>query len=174
MRGMSHPDYVVDCIDVKCGDTVVVEDTTGSRATVRVYGIESPDNDHPYGSAAAEATRRAAQGKRVEIYVRGTDRHGHVVARVLAGRTRLGRFLVRKGYAWHNRQEAPGAQTLARLQQKARTAGRGLWAQDTPSPPGEDRTHNSPSRAISQRLVRFMKSFVRTALILGPALVLMG
>lgn len=136
MNGLSCPDYVVTCAEVKSGDTLVVEDQVGTRKTVRLWGIDAPEADQPHGPTATEAARGAAKGKRVEVEVTGEDGSGRLIGRVRAGRTRLGPLLIRGGHAWHDRRQAPEATDLAALEREARQNGRGLWAQENPVPPG--------------------------------------
>lgn len=135
MYGLSRPDYIVRCVEVKSGDTVVVEDRAGQQATVRAHGIGAPVEDQPYGRVARRAARKVLKGKRVEVDVTGEDRRGQIVGRVRAGHERLGAILVCRGYAWHDPRQAPKAEVLAELQREARKESRGLWSQDNPVPP---------------------------------------
>lgn len=143
MDGLSRPDYVVDCTQVQSGDTIVVEDQTGTQKTVHVHGIDAPEDEQPYGTSATELARSAVEGQRVEVDVTGTDRSGHLVGRVRAGRTRLGPLLLRRGLAWHDRRRGSGTQSLLAVQREARANDRGLWAQENPIPPWKHRGANS-------------------------------
>ncbi len=49
----------------------------------------------------------------------------------------LNRELVRAGFAWWYRRYAPDDEMLAQLEQEAREAQRGLWADAEPVPPWE-------------------------------------
>ncbi len=70
----------------------------------------------------------------------GQDRYGRTVGVVLLpdGRS-LNRELVRAGFAWMYRRYA-NDQSLNDLEEEARVAGRGLWADRNPIPPWEWRT----------------------------------
>lgn len=160
MYDLSCPDYVVKCVEVKSGDTIVVEDRVGTQKTIRVHGIDAPESDQPCGPAATKATRRAAEGKRAEVDIVGEDRSGRVVGRVRAGRTSLGPLLVRNGHAWHDHRQAPGAETLAALQREARENGRGVWAQVDPVPPWEHRERGSGVGITVRQLVERIASFL--------------
>jgi len=161
MYGQSCPDFVVDCVAVKSGDTLIVEDRAGTRKPVRLYGIDAPESDQPHGLAATEALRSAAAGKRVEIDVVDENRSSHIVGRVRTGRSSLGPRLVRDGHAWHDPRQAPEADTLAALQQKARRADRGLWSRANPIPPWEHRKSDSGASTPAEQLVELVASVVR-------------
>ena len=162
MYDRSCPDYVVDCVEVRSGDTIVVEDQAGTRKSVRIYGIDAPETDQPHGPAATEALRSAAEGKRVEVEIVDEDRSGQIVGRVRPGRTSLGPLLVRNGHAWHDHRQAPEADTLAALQREARSKGRGLWAHANPVPPWEHRGRGFGVGTAARQLVEFVASVVRS------------
>lgn len=168
MYGPDRPDYVVDCVEVLNGDTIVVEGSAGTRKTVHVHGIAAPEAGQPYGPAATRAARRAVEGRRVEVQVIGEASSGDLVGRVRAGCERLGPRLVRKGFAWHDQDRAPDAASLSALQREARTDGRGLWAQARPVPPWKQRNRPSDTGTAVGALVEFAFSFVREVVPEGP------
>lgn len=123
-------------VEVKDGDTFEVQQSEGTTVTVRLWGVDAPEDDQPYGSAATEAARRYIRGKNVRLFVEeDTDRYGRIVARVEVEGGSLSEMLVRDGLAWHHDRYAPNADELSRLEQRARNANRGLWSQPAPTPP---------------------------------------
>lgn len=64
------PAYVVD------GDTVVVKKTQ-----IRLYGIDAPEMNHPYGQKAKWALVRLCKGSKVRAEILDRDAHGRTVAR---------------------------------------------------------------------------------------------
>jgi micrococcal nuclease len=62
--------YVVD------GDTLVIKNTQ-----VRLFGIDAPELDHPYGNKAKWALVSLCKGRLVHADVTATDDHGRTVAR---------------------------------------------------------------------------------------------
>ncbi len=75
-------------------------------------------------------------GKTVTVRDLGQDRYGRTIAEVLLpdGRV-LNQGLVKAGFAWWYRRYAPEDQTLEQLEQEARDAKRGLWADPHAMPP---------------------------------------
>lgn len=61
--------YVVD------GDTLIIQKTQ-----IRLFGIEAPELDHPYGKNAKSALISLCKGKRVRAEVIAQDAHGRTVA----------------------------------------------------------------------------------------------
>lgn len=124
--------------EVTDGDTLVVEDVEGNRATVRVWGIDAPETGQPYGTAATKAARKLVGGETVTLHVEDTGPYGRLIARVRTEDVDLGQSLAFSGYAWHSRKYAT-SDTLKECEREARTEGAGLWAQDNPVPPWKDR-----------------------------------
>ncbi len=77
-------------------------------------------------------------GKTVTVQVLDRDRYGRTVGDVLLrdGRS-LNREQVRAGFAWWYRRYAPDDEILKQLEQEARDAQRGLWADPHAVPPWE-------------------------------------
>lgn len=131
---------------VKDGDTVVVF-TERVTVTVRIWGIDAPESDQPYGPHASRAVRKVAKGKPCRLIVRDRDRYGRVIGRVITTGERkldVGLSLVHSGYAWACTRYASGARDIQErveeAQQDARQAGRGLWTQGDPTPPSKHRS----------------------------------
>ena len=122
---------------VKDGDTVVVRLDSGGAVDVRLHGIDCPETGQPYGPAATRAAQKIASGQPCRLRALDRDHYGRVIGRVVAGGVNLNRSLVKSGYAWHDRRYAPNASRLRALEREARQQGKGLWAQDSPTPPWE-------------------------------------
>lgn len=119
------------------GDTYRVLREDGRLVDVRLWGVDAPERGQPYGRAAAEAARRLVGGKTIRVSVEATDEYGRLLSRVEVEGRDVARELVRQGLAWRVEGQARGNRSLARLQQEARSAGQGLWAQPDPTPPWE-------------------------------------
>ncbi|MDX6541934.1 MAG: micrococcal nuclease [Gaiellales bacterium] len=125
--------YVID------GDTIVVQSGSGSGTHVRLIGIDTPEIAHfgrpgtCYGKAAAQITRRLAQGRDVELQPgrERHDRYGRLLAyvRVVGGPADLERTLLTLGAA-RTLAIPPNvdrAAVYAGLERRARRARIGLW-----------------------------------------------
>lgn len=64
------PAYVVD------GDTIVI-----NKTQIRLFGVDAPEINHPYGKKAKWALVALCKGKRVNAEVTEKDVHGRTVAK---------------------------------------------------------------------------------------------
>ncbi len=128
------------CVVVSDGDTIrVLYDN--NEVKVRLFGIDCPEKEQAFGSAAKKFTSEMIFGENVNIDVRDTDRYGRSVGWVTLsdGRT-LNEELVRAGMAWWYREYAPYDTKLGDLEKQAQIAKRGLWSDKKPTPPWEFRS----------------------------------
>jgi len=137
---------------VKDGDTFVVQAGT-DEVTIRLYAVDAPESDQPYGQAATDAARQMAQGEPCRVVVKDRDRYGRIVGRVIVqedGEDALdvGRSLVWSGGAWAWGEYASDVSHLHEYQETAREAERGLWAQADPTPPWEWRSTEQPPSVL--------------------------
>lgn len=127
------------------GDSFVVN--AGALPTsVRLFGVDAPEQGQAYGAEAKRALAEMIDGKRIAIRMVDRDRYGRVVAIVETedGRN-VNQELVRQGAAWHFTKYDDSPE-LARLQQQAQSERRGLWAQPNPEPPWDYRNPQSARR----------------------------
>jgi endonuclease YncB( thermonuclease family) len=124
-------------VSVTDGDTVIVI-ADGARLKIRLNGIDCPERKQAYGQKAKEFSLSFAAQKNVSVTVRDIDRYGRYVGDVIVDGVSLNERLVEAGLAWHYRQYSDDA-TLARLENEAREAGRGLWKDANPVAPWDFR-----------------------------------
>lgn len=117
------------------GDTYRVLQEDGRLTDVRLWGVDAPERRQPYGATVQQTVQRLIGGQTVRVSVEDHDQYGRPVARIEVDGEELSALLVRRGLAWHYDEQAPTADVLIRLEQRARQAGRGLWAQPNPTPP---------------------------------------
>lgn len=132
-------------IRVVDGDTVEARLDEGTGAKVRLLGVNTPESVDPrrpiecFGKEASKYTETLAEGKRVRLepdpQADEVDKYGRLLRNViLEDGTDVNAALVRDGYAYAyldfplNRERKA---ELARLQDEARLAERGLWNPDT-------------------------------------------
>ena len=108
------------------GDTVEIHDGH-QTIKVRLHGIDTPERDQPYGSAATRALSTMVGGKPVRV--------SRVVAKLYVDDTYVNKALVEQGYAWWYERYARDEWSLSQAQRSAREAERGLWAGANPIPP---------------------------------------
>jgi micrococcal nuclease len=134
-RRLANPEArVVEVID---GDTVVVSFVDGTRDTIRLLGVDTPETHHPsrpvecFGPEAEAFTRAALTGRtvRLERDVELRDRYGRRLAYLYVGGVRFNDVLLRDGYArlLVIDPNHAHARTMVREEIAAERAGRGLW-----------------------------------------------
>jgi micrococcal nuclease len=137
-QGASLRGRVIRVVD---GDTVKVLLEPGRLETVRYIGVDTPESVKPdtpvqcFAKQASEYNRHLVEGHDVRLRVgrERRDRYGRLLAYVYVTGERpvfVNAALVRGGYA-RTLEIAPNtdrADFLARLESRARAAGRGLWA----------------------------------------------
>ena len=120
------------------GDTAEMEFGGGRTEGVRFIGVDTPESVAPgqpvecFGKKASSFTTRLIEGERVtlEFGAERRDVYDRLLAYVYLGDSFVNAELVRLGYA-RTLEIAPNvdyAERLARLEQSAANAGRGLWS----------------------------------------------
>jgi endonuclease YncB( thermonuclease family) len=127
------------------GDTIEVRQGRAVEK-IRLYGIDAPEKDQPYGARASRFLRKQVLRQQVEIRPVARDRYGRTVALVLRDGQSVNRLLLQRGYAWVYKRYCRKqiCRQWQREQAVARQVGRGLWAADDPMPPWEWR-HREPT-----------------------------
>jgi micrococcal nuclease len=123
-------------VGVSDGDTIKVM-YQGHAERVRLYGIDCPEKGQAFGNRAKQFTSKMVFGKNVLVKTHGCDKYGRILGDVFTpdGRS-LNQELVRAGYAWWFRRYS-NDRNLERLEEEARSAKRGLWADLNAVPPWE-------------------------------------
>ncbi|MBI4936625.1 MAG: thermonuclease family protein [Nitrosomonadales bacterium] len=123
-------------IAVLDGDTVLV--LRGSRnrqpVKVRLADIDAPEKDQAYGLMSRQSLSDLVLKKPVRVNTLATDDYGRLVARLEADGRNVNEEQVRRGMAWEY-SSRHGHKAYLALQNEARRAKRGLWAQADPEPP---------------------------------------
>ena len=116
------------------GDTVLLED--GRK--VRYRGINSPEKGDPHAEEATDVNNVLVSGKTVRLEYeveKGKAKrgdYGRLLAYAFVGDTLVNAELVRLGYAYLYRPvRGDYSEKFLQARNEARSAGRGLWAQDT-------------------------------------------
>ena len=124
---------------VSVTELLTIQAENGERL-VRLYGIDAPAPGQPFSREALARVRELALGQTVQVLPRAADSAGVMVAEVsLADGTRLHERLLEEGLVWWDRNNAPEARTLRRLNAEALLAGAGIWSVSDPVPPWEYR-----------------------------------
>lgn len=115
------------------GDTIVVR-LDGRLERVRLIGIDTPERDECYFREATAHLTRMLAGRRLTLErdVSERDRYGRLLRYLYADGRFVNAAMVRDGYALAATYPPDVAHVaeLVALQQAARLAARGLWAED--------------------------------------------
>jgi endonuclease YncB( thermonuclease family) len=118
------------------GDTVTVLTADKIQVKIRLRGIDAPEAGQDFAVRAKQTASSLAYGKAVWVIGHGKDRYGRTIAEIMLPNGRsLNREMVGHGMAWWYVKYAPHDEHLARLEQEARAARRGLWAGAQPLAP---------------------------------------
>lgn len=120
-------------IGISDGDTITVL-KDGQPLKIRFAGIDTPEKGQPFGNNAKEALSSRVGGRHVKVVVRETDRYGRSIGDIYDDEGHVNKWLVEGGFAWHYKAYSDDAD-LARAEDEAKRAGRGLWADKNPIPP---------------------------------------
>src|SRR5690606_34203817 len=112
--------------------TVLNEDF--QQVKIRLAEIDAPEKKQPFGSRSRQSLGELCHEKRAEVRIVDVDRYKRIVGRVSCAGVDANATQVRRGMAWVYDHYVKD-KTLYRLQDEARGAGRGLWADSAPIPP---------------------------------------
>ncbi|NGZ03191.1 MAG: nuclease [Nitrospira sp. WS238] len=131
-------EFAGEVVGVTDGDTIKVLHE-GKAERIRLSGIDCPEKKQPFGSRAKQFTSEHAFGKTVTVQPTGRAHRGRTIAEVILPNGRsLNQELLKAGLAWWFRSYSKDMR-LGTLEQEARLAKHGLWADPHPVPPWEFR-----------------------------------
>ena len=125
------------------GDVIGCMAPDGKVVRMKLYGVAAPRDGQPYFEKARARLRFYTQNKPVHIRVRKILADGRLAidVKVPPNKTkepvilppvRINNQLVRWGYAWHEKTEAPDDMALEDHHATAKLKRRGLWGEDEP------------------------------------------
>jgi micrococcal nuclease len=131
-------------IMVPDGDEVRVKAADGKTFTVRILGIDAPEKDQDFGTAARRELETRVLDKEVKVIVHRRDSEGRYMGIVFREGQDIGVRMLENGSAWHYKrvsgeQSSEARVRYAKAELKAREAKAGLWAASMPMPPWEFR-----------------------------------
>lgn len=122
-------------VGITDGDTLTVLRDL-EQIKVRLAEIDTPEKAQPFGQRAKQSLSDMCFGRQARIEDKGYDRYGRTIGRVWCAGVDANAQQVQRGMAWvydkyvHDR-------SLYALQDDARAARRGLWADADPVRPWE-------------------------------------
>ncbi len=141
--------FTLKVVSISDGDTFTGLDSQNRQVKVRLHGIDAPEKAQAFGNVSRKSLGDLIEGKSVEVQRVDKDRYGRVVANVHVGGTHVNRELVAKGLAWRYVQYDKKAE-FTLVEQAAKTARKGLWADPKPVPPWDWRKSEKERRAAKK------------------------
>ncbi|MFP4049836.1 MAG: thermonuclease family protein, partial [Desulfovermiculus sp.] len=128
------------------GDSLTVIDRDFRLQRIRVYGIDCPESDQPFGFKARMKTAWEVWCRPVILHPVEEDRYGRLVARVQRHNTDLSAVLVSSGLAWvYDRYcRKSVCRKWSEMEGHARQNEQGLWSESDPVPPWDWRQGERP------------------------------
>jgi endonuclease YncB( thermonuclease family) len=139
------------------GDTFSLVARDGSMYTVRIEGIDAPENRQAFGPESAKNLAALIQGMDVVVIVRSVDARERNIGSVFVDGGDVALQLLRRGMAWNDPvlgsgQPADQREIYANAERKARADRAGLWANERAIAPWEfrgERPTQAPSEATA-------------------------
>ena len=141
MRGAKGDTLRGRAVKVQDGDTFDFLYGDNRKQRVRVAQMDAPEKNMPFGQKSKERFTELVMGKEIALVVNTVDRSGRIVGSVVIDGEDQSARMISEGMAWYYRQYG-WTDSLARLEEEARNAKRGLWADPNPQPPWEWRKEN--------------------------------
>lgn len=105
-----------------------------SLVSIRLEGIDAPEQDQPWGNESRNALSSLASGRIVKVEIVDVDRFRRIVGFVRADGLEVNEVMVEGGNAWMFRRYT-SSRKLDSLERASREAGRGLWSTTSPVEP---------------------------------------
>jgi endonuclease YncB( thermonuclease family) len=135
-KGSTVSGKVISIID---GDTydVLIQDNKTIR--IRMEGIDAPEKGMPFYKVSKKYLSDLCFGKQVTLKITGEDQHDRVLAfAYLEDGKELSQEMIKAGLAWHFKKYNSD-QELSEFEIEARNLRKGLWIDENPMSPWENR-----------------------------------
>ena len=125
-------------VGVHDGDTLTLLVTGSQQIKVRLAQIDAPESDQAFGQKSRQSLAEMVFNKSVSVEKETVDKYGRTVGTVFIDGMDVNKNQVARGMAWMYRKYAHD-RTLVQIENNARQARAGLWADPNPVPPWEFR-----------------------------------
>lgn len=132
----AYADFTGKVVGVADGDTITVL-REHEQIKVRINEIDAPEKAQAFGQKSKLSLSDLCFDKTATLAEQGKDRYGRTLARVHCEGIDANAEQVRRGMAWVYRKYAPNDSRLYAIEDEAKAARRGLWADVEPMPPWE-------------------------------------
>lgn len=127
---------VIDIIDGDTYDLIMADKKT---LRVRMNGIDAPEKGMPFYNVSKKYLAQLCFNKTIRLENVGVDNHGRTLAfSYLDDGKELSHEMVKAGLAWHFKKYSSDS-LLSNLEREAINSKIGLWSDQNPMPPWENR-----------------------------------
>lgn len=135
------------------GDNIGIEGKDYKFYSIRINGIDAPEEGQDHGKEARKKLVDLIEGKDVRVVVIKKGVFDRYMGNVYLDGADVGLLLIKSGNAWHFKQigyeqNAEDRKKYTQAEKKARADKVGLWAKNAPIPPWEFRGDESSEKAI--------------------------
>lgn len=116
------------------GDTFKATISNKAVIDCRIFGIDAPELNQPWGKVSKSALIELIHQKNIRI-VKLSESYSRSVVTVECSGRDIALELLKMGLAWHSDIHAPDKKDYAEAQAEARKEKRGLWSDKSPVPP---------------------------------------
>ena len=125
---------------VSDGDSFILVDAQRRSIRVRIQGVDAPERRQGFSYASKQSLSKMIYRRDVVVNVDKADQYGRVVGTVMVEGRDAGLEQIRAGFAWfytHYANEMPPVVRTVYIaaQREAKSARRGLWSENDPTPP---------------------------------------
>lgn len=125
-------------VAVADGDTLTLL-VDRQQLRVRLADIDAPERRQAFGTRSRQSLHDLCHGKAAQVQDNGRDRYKRTIGQVTCAGIDANAEQVRRGMAWVYVRYARKDSPLYALQDEARSARAGLWADPQPMPPWQFR-----------------------------------
>ncbi len=135
-------DLVGKVVRVSDGDSLSLLAADGKQYALRLYGVDAPERDQPFGDQSRAHLRRLVDGRSVGATVESVDDYQRQVVEVFIDGRSVNLMMLEAGMAWWYRYYARARSDMGEAERVARAKERGLWSQPDPVEPRRWRQQN--------------------------------
>lgn len=135
----STDSFTGQVVGISDGDTITVQNSNNEKVKIRLAGIDCPETFQVHGEKAKQYITSLVSGKRARIEPETIDQYGRTVGVVLVNGKNINEQMVTNGHGWVFRKycKADYCKEWLKLEEAAKNARIGLWADNNPMPPWE-------------------------------------
>lgn len=135
-KGSTVSGKVISIID---GDTYDALLQGNKTIRVRMEGIDAPEKGMPFYQKSKKYLSSLCFGKQIVIKITGVDNHERFLAfSYLEDGKEISQEMIKAGFAWHFKRYNSDSE-FSKLELQAKTLRKGLWIDENPMPPWENR-----------------------------------